>query len=56
MRYAFMSFSTTQLNLADTLALAKHLGYDAIEPARAGTTVTVSNFQLRSTNAPACAA
>ncbi|MET0262589.1 MAG: sugar phosphate isomerase/epimerase family protein [Rariglobus sp.] len=32
MRYAFMSFSSTQLNLAETLALAQRLGYDAIEP------------------------
>ncbi|CAM3086474.1 sugar phosphate isomerase/epimerase family protein [Rariglobus hedericola] len=32
MLYSFMSFSSTQLNLTDTLALAKRLGYDAIEP------------------------
>lgn len=32
MRYSFMSFSTTRLSLADTLALAKRLGYDGIEP------------------------
>lgn len=32
MRYAFMSFSTTRLSLADTLSLARRLGYDGIEP------------------------
>jgi len=32
MKYAFMSFSTPQLSLAEMLALAKRLGYDGIEP------------------------
>lgn len=32
MKYAFMSFSCTQLSLADYLALAKRLGYEGIEP------------------------
>ena len=31
MKYAFMSFSTPELGLADTLALAGRLGYDAIK-------------------------
>ncbi len=32
LKYAFMSFSTPALSLEDTLALAKRLGYDGIEP------------------------
>jgi sugar phosphate isomerase/epimerase len=32
MKYAFMSFSTPDLNLAGMLDLAKKLGYDGIEP------------------------
>jgi len=32
MKYSFMSFSTPELTLAETLALAKRLGYDGIEP------------------------
>jgi sugar phosphate isomerase/epimerase len=32
MRYAFMTFSTPQLALADVLAVAKRFGYDGIEP------------------------
>ena len=32
MKFAFMSFSTPELTLADTLALAKNLGYNGIEP------------------------
>ncbi len=32
MRYAFMSFSTPELSLAEMLALAARLGYDGIEP------------------------
>jgi len=32
MRYAFMSFSTPDLTLAEMLALAAQLGYDGIEP------------------------
>ncbi len=32
MKYAFMTFSTPQLGLADVLALAGRLGYDGVEP------------------------
>jgi len=32
MKYSFMSFSTPELTLGEMLALAKRLGYDAIEP------------------------
>jgi len=32
MKYAFMSFSTPELTLAEMLALAQRLGYDGIEP------------------------
>jgi len=32
MKYSFMSFSTPDLTLAETLALATRLGYDGIEP------------------------
>lgn len=32
MKYAFMSFSTPELTLAETFDLAKQLGYDGIEP------------------------
>lgn len=32
MRYSFMSFSSTRLSLAETLALAQRLGYEGIEP------------------------
>ncbi|MHB0936406.1 MAG: sugar phosphate isomerase/epimerase family protein [Armatimonadota bacterium] len=32
MKYSFMSFSTPELSLAETLALAKRLDYDGIEP------------------------
>jgi sugar phosphate isomerase/epimerase len=32
MKYAFMTFSTPELTLAEVLALAKRLGYDAVEP------------------------
>jgi sugar phosphate isomerase/epimerase len=32
MRYAFMSFSTPELSLAEMLAVAKEYGYDGVEP------------------------
>lgn len=32
MKFAFMSFSTPHLSLAETLSLAKRLGYEGIEP------------------------
>lgn len=32
MKYAFMTFSTPELTLDEVLALAKRLGYDAVEP------------------------
>lgn len=32
MKYAFMSFSCTDLSLREMLSLAKELGYDAVEP------------------------
>lgn len=32
MKYAFMSFSTPDLDLPKTLYLARHLGYDGLEP------------------------
>jgi sugar phosphate isomerase/epimerase len=32
MKFSFMSFSATELNLDELLALAKRLGYDGIEP------------------------
>ena len=32
MKYSFMTFSTPKLTLAETLSVARELGYDAIEP------------------------
>jgi sugar phosphate isomerase/epimerase len=48
MKYAFMSFSTTQLDLPEMLTLARQLGYDGIEPRAAaghrhGVEVTASS-------------